>query len=136
MIINLPTDVINYKIFNYLTLDSLKLTCKKYWLQYYNKKSEVLISLNNSYYRYLIRKNLFFVFDIYFNKLIEKHNIINVKKKKKYKYKNMIFSNKIDEIIYYSRNNNNNCQEIIQKNKKKLKKKFKKTKQKNNKWTN
>ena len=136
MIINLPPDVINYNIFKYLTLDSLKLTCKKYWLQHYNKKCDILISLNNSYYRYLIRKNLFFVFDIYFNKLIEKYNIINVKKKKKYKYKNMIFSNKIDEIIYYSRNNNNNCQQIIQKNKQKLKKKFKKTKQKNTKWTN
>ena len=136
MIINLPPDVINYKIFKYLTLDSLKLTCKKYWLQYYNKKCDILISLNNSYYRYLIRKNLFFVFDIYFNKLIEKYNIINVKKKKKYKYKNMIFSNKIDEIIYYSRNNNNNCQQIIEKNKQKLKKKFKKTKRKNTKWTN
>ena len=50
----------------------------------------------------------------------------------------MIFSNKIDEIIYFAKNDKifNKCDEIINKNKQKIKYKFKKTKQRNIRWTN
>jgi len=86
-----------------------------------------------------MRNNLYFVFDIYFSNLINIYNNINQKNyKKKYKYKNMVFSNKIDEIIYFSKNYKlfNRCDNIINKNKQKIKYKFKKMRKRNIIWTN
>ena len=50
----------------------------------------------------------------------------------------MIFSNRLDEIIYFSKNYKieNRCNEIIHQNKEKIKNKFKKTRKRNIEWTN
>ena len=50
----------------------------------------------------------------------------------------MIFSNRLDELIYFSKKykNKNRCGEIIHKNKDKIENKFKKTRKKNVRWTN
>ena len=95
--------------------------------------------MEKAYYRFLIRKNLYFVFDVYFSYFVKITNAINVKHyNKKYTYKNMIFSNRLDELIYFSKKykNKNRCGEIIHKNKDKIENKFKKTRKKNVRWTN
>ena len=136
--IKLPTDILIYKILPFVKHSDLKLTNKFNLIRCYNIYLQN-ISYERSYYRFLMRKNLYFIFDIYFNSLVKRYNNINQKNyKKKYTYKNMIFSNKIDEIIYFAKNDKifNKCDEIINKNKKKIKYKFKKTKQRNIRWTN
>ena len=136
--IKLPTDILIYKILPFVKHSDLKLTNKSNWIRCYNIYLQN-ISYERSYYRFLMRKNLYFIFDIYFNSLVKRYNNINQKNyKKKYTYKNMIFSNKIDEIIYFAKNDKifNKCDEIINKNKQKIKYKFKKTKQRNIRWTN
>lgn len=137
--INLPQDVLLYNIFLFVPKYDLRLTNKDYWNEGYKVKLSTDLLMERAYYRFLIRKNLYFIFDVYINYFINITNAINLKKhKKKYNYKNMIFSNRLDELIYFSKNYTikNRCGEIIHKNKDKIKKKFKKTRKKNVRWTN
>ena len=137
--IKLPEDIIKYNILPFVQQNALRLTNKKNWLEVYKKKRFNTISNERSYYRFLMRNNLYFVFDIYFTNLVNIYNNINQKNyKKKYTYKNMVFSNKIDEIVYFSKNYKlfNRCDNIINKNKQKMKYKFKKMRKRNIIWTN
>jgi len=143
IIINLPTDIIG-EILLYVNKNWLHLTNKKNWLNYYNGKKEMPLNIQRSYYRFLLRNNMYFVFDIYYTKLLNKYEIIDKRKyNKKFKYKNLTFSNLVDEIKYFCQDYRikNKCHSIIvsKKNKKikqKSKYKFKKTKKKNIEWTN
>ena len=65
--IKLPEDIIIYKILPFVQQDALCLTNKKNWLDVYKKKRFRTISNERSYYRFLMRNNLYFVFDIYFS---------------------------------------------------------------------
>lgn len=137
--INLPNDVVMHHIFLYVPKYYLRLTNKKHWRETYNEKLTSELLMEKAYYRFLIRKNLYFVFDVYFSYFVTITNAINIKHyNKKYKYKNMIFSNRLDELIYFSKKyeKKNRCGEIIQKNKDKIINKFKKTRKKNVRWTN
>tara|TARA_B100001063_G_scaffold180480_2_gene169595 strand:- start:1595 stop:2017 length:423 start_codon:yes stop_codon:yes gene_type:complete len=137
--IKIPQDIIDYKIFLFVPKYALRLTNKKYWEDDYKERLTKELLVERNYFRFLIRKNLYFVFQIYFDYFINMHNSINLKNyKKKFKYKNMIFTNRLDELIYFSKNmeKKNKCHEIICKNKDKMKNKFKKTKKKNVRWTN
>ena len=137
--INLPQDVLLHNILLFVPKYDLRLTNKEYWHEGYKVKLSSDLLMERAYYRFLIRKNLYFVFDVYINYFINITNAINVKNHKtKYHYKNMIFSNRLDELIYFSKNYKikNRCGEIIHKNKDKIKKKFKKTRKKNVRWTN
>ena len=137
--INLPLDVVLHKIFLFVPKYDLRLTNKEYWYEGYKEKLVTDLLMEKAYYRFLIRKNLYFVFDVYINYFINITNSINVKShNKKFYFKNMIFSNRLDELIYFSKNYKikNRCGEIIHKNKDKIKKKFKKTRKKNVRWTN
>lgn len=141
-IINLPTDMIG-EIFSFTNKEWLYLTCKRYWIRYFNKKTEMSLKNQRSYYRFLIRHNMFFIFNLYFNELIKTYNEVDSSKyNKKFKYKNLIFSNLIDEIKYFCQDYRvkNKCYSIILtkkiKKKQKGKYKFKKTKKRNIEWTN
>lgn len=137
--IKLPQDVVIYRIFPYVPKYALSLTNKSYWLENYKQKLISDLLMERAYYRFLIRKNLYLVFDTYLNHFIQVINSINMNNySKKYKYKNIFFSNRFDELIYFSKHYKikNRCQEIIHKNKDKIKYKFKKTRKKNVRWTN
>ena len=137
--IKLPQDVVIYQIFPYVPKYALSLTNKSYWLKNYKQKLTSDLLMERAYYRFLIRKNLYLVFDTYLNNFIQVINSINMNNcSKKYKYKNIFFSNRFDELIYFSKHYKikNRCQEIIHKNKDKIKYKFKKTRKKNVRWTN
>jgi hypothetical protein len=136
--INLPMDILKYVILPFVPKYDLRLTNKQTWVKIYKEKLQTPLLLERRYYRFIIRKNLYLVFDIYFNHLIHIYNTIHTKKNKKYKYKNMTFSNRLDEIIYFSKNYKikNRCNEIIYQNKEKIKNKFKKTRKRNIEWTN
>ena len=137
--INLPREVVMFVIFPYVPKEALCLTNKSNWLNNYEEKLITPLLMEKSYYRFLIRKNLYFIFDIYLEYFIKLTNGINVNKyNKSFRFKNMIFSNRFDELVYFSKKYNikNRCGEIISKNKDKMKNKFKKTRKKNVRWTN
>jgi late competence protein required for DNA uptake (superfamily II DNA/RNA helicase) len=140
--INIPEDILNFVILPFVPKYDLRLTNHKNWIESYNKKLQTPLLLERKYYRFLMRKNLYIIFDHYFNNFINVHNSINIKKynktNKNYTYKNLIFSNRLDEIIYFSKNYKieNRCNEIIHQNKEKIKNKFKKTRKRNIEWTN
>jgi len=141
-VINLPEDILKFVILPFVPKYDLRLTNNQYWKENYNNKLQTPLLLERRYYRFIMRKNLYMIFDIYFNHLINVHNTLNMKKynkhNKKYTYKNLIFSNRIDEIIFFSKNYKvkNRCNEIIHQNKEKIKNKFKKTRKRNIEWTN
>ena len=76
--IKLPTDILIYKILPFVKHSDLKLTNKSNWIRCYNIYLQN-ISYERSYYRFLMRKNLYFIFDIYFNSLV-RDIIILIKK--------------------------------------------------------
>ena len=64
--INLPNDVVMHHIFLYVPKYYLRLTNKRNWREIYNEKLTSELLMEKAYYRFLIRKNLYFVFDVYF----------------------------------------------------------------------
>ena len=64
--INLPNDVVMHNIFLFVPKYYLRLTSKKNWRESYNKKLTTTLLMEKAYYRFLIRKNLYFVFDVIF----------------------------------------------------------------------
>ena len=101
--INLPREVVMFVIFPYVPKEALCLTNKSNWLNNYEEKLITPLLMEKSYYRFLIRKNLYFIFDIYLEYFIKLTNGINVNKyNKSFRFKNMIFSNRFDELVYFT----------------------------------
>ena len=126
----LPEDIIG-EIKLFIPLDKLAICNKFYWFNNYNIK--IASSLNDRYFRFLIRNDYDFIFNTYlalnFNRLI---------KKKKIKYQNKIFPRKIELIRYLTCFvfESPKCKQMVEDFMKSHKLVFKKIKVKLNKWTN
>jgi hypothetical protein len=96
-------------IFSYIdTKEKRNVTRELFISDYVNKVKE--IPLYQSYVRYIIRNNHFFIYNL--NITINFNHWLNIKN---WKYNNMIFNNYILYIKYYSKLNNVNIYQDIKK---------------------
>lgn len=131
-IINLPEDLIG-EIFSFISLKNLA-KCNKY---YFNKF--YLIKINNketvkqSYFRFLLRNDMNFIFNKYINNTLPFFT-----KNKKIIYKDKCFPRKVELIRYLTCFvfESPKCKKIIEDVMKKNKLVFKKIRVISNKWTN
>tara|TARA_B110000495_G_C22928916_1_gene542942 strand:+ start:463 stop:864 length:402 start_codon:yes stop_codon:yes gene_type:complete len=126
-------EVLVGEIYDFISLKNLAKCNKYYFNKYYlqkNKKKEII---KQSYFRFLLRNDMNFIFEKYIN--------INFRyfiKKKKLNYNNKIFPRKIELLRYLTCFvfNSPKCKIIIENHMKKNKLVFKKIKLISNKWTN
>lgn len=133
LIYNLPNELLNL-IFNYIHCNEKVFLNKKYYLKYnYILQKNFSFERYNSLVRNIIRNDYIFVFQ---HIIIE--NFYKWIKIIKYNYKNVIYQNYINFLIYYcNKYSSNKCKNFIYNylNKIRIKKTLlKNNKIKNNKW--
>ena len=133
MEINFLPEVLVGEIFNFISLKNLAKCNKYYFNKYYLEKNNKKEKIKQSYFRFLLRNDMNFIFEKY----------INIKftyfdKKKKIIYNDKIFPRKIELLRYLTCFvfNSPKCKLIIENHMKKNKLVFKKIKLISNKWTN
>ena len=133
MKINFLPEVLVGEIFNFISLKNLAKCNKYYFNKYYLEKNSKKEKIKQSYFRFLLRNDMNFIFEKY----------INIKftyfvKKKKIIYNDKIFPRKIELLRYLTCFvfNSPKCKLIIENHMKKNKLVFKKIKLISNKWTN
>jgi hypothetical protein len=129
-ILTLPEDIVG-EIFKFIPIKYLKLTNKNNYITNYNYYNQE--KMNISYYRFLIRNDSDFIFEL----LIQLH-FNNFLKKKKITYKSKIFPRIIELLRYFTCFvfQSPKCKNIIEHNMKMRKLVFKKIRLKSNKWSN
>lgn len=133
MKINFLPEVLVGEIFNFISFKNLAKCNKYYFNKYYLKKNKKKEKIKQSYFRFLLRNDMNFIFEKY----------INIKftyfiKKKKIIYNDKNFPRKIELLRYLTcfAFNSPKCKLIIENHMKKNKLVFKKIKLISNKWTN
>jgi len=133
MEINFLPEVLVGEIFNFISLKNLAKCNKYYFNKYYLEKNNKKEKIKQSYFRFLLRNDMNFIFEKY----------INIKftyfvKNKKIIYNDKIFPRKIELLRYLTCFvfNSPKCKLIIENHMKKNKLVFKKIKLISNKWTN
>ena len=127
----IPTDVLQYNVFQFLTYDVLALTNKKYWLNYYKIRLDKF-KKNVSYNRFLIRNDYGFIYKYFVDNTMD-----ILTKNKKFKFQNKYFTRNIDLSLYLiNKYNSSKCNFIIKKIMKQHKIIFKKIKTNKHIWTN
>ena len=128
----LPEDMVG-EIFSFISLETLSTCNKIFWRENYNKKLKNTAKINHSYYRFLLRNDLNFIFQeylmFYFPIFIKNKKLI---------YQDKIFPRKIELLRYLTCFvfESPKCKIIIEKFMKRDRLVFKKIKTKLNKWTN
>ena len=133
MQINFLPEVLVGEIFNFISLKNLAKCNKSFFNKYYLIKNQKKERIKQSYFRFLLRNDMNFIFKKY----------ITIKfpyfiKKKKIIYNDKIFPRKIELLRYLTCFvfESPKCKKIIENHMKKNKLVFKKIKLISNKWTN
>jgi len=133
MQINFLPEVLVGEIFNFISLKNLAKCNKYYFNKYYLEKNEKKEKIKQSYFRFLLRNDMNYIFEKYID-IKFKYFI----KKKKLIYNDKIFPRKIELLRYLTCFvfESPKCKKIIENHMKKNKLVFKKIKLISNKWTN
>tara|TARA_B100000035_G_scaffold163439_1_gene139230 strand:- start:6085 stop:6486 length:402 start_codon:yes stop_codon:yes gene_type:complete len=133
MKINFLPEVLVGEIFSFISLKNLAKCNKSFFNKYYLLKNKNKEKIKQSYFRFLLRNDMNFIFEKY----------IDIKfayfiKNKKIIYKDKIFPRKIELLRYLTCFvfESPKCKKIIENHMKKNKLVFKKIKLISNKWTN
>ena len=128
----LPNELIG-EIFNFVSLKNLANCNKFYFYKYYEYKNINQDKIKQSYFRFLLRNDMNFVFSKYIDNKF-KYLISN----KKIIYKDKVFPRRIELLRYLTCFvfESPKCKKIIEDHMKKNKLVFKKIKVISNKWTN
>ena len=134
-IIQLPEDLVG-EILQFISLETLSLSNKKYWEDHYKKKLNTSSNTQmgrTSYWRFLLRFDYSFIFRVYLE-----HYFSYFIKQKRIIYQDKIFPRKIELIKYLSTFvfDSQKCKIVLEHFMRKNGLVFKRIKTRFNKWTN